>query len=543
MFSFSSLKLKTRLWIVIGMAALGMLILVLFAIVHQRASLLDDHKLRVQHLTQTAKTLVGHFYQLQQNGTLSEEQAKTQAKELLRQARYADNDYFFIYDFDGRAVMVAGKPEIEGQVMLGKKDAVGTPLWDLIVEHGKRGAGYIDYYFPRAGSDKPQHKISYIAGMPQWQWAIGTGVYVDDVDRQLLSLLWKNLLLAAVLLGVVIASAAMVVRSIRRELGGEPAYARDVLQKVANGDLTVAVQIEGQEHSLLMALSQTLAALRSMMQGIANSADQVASNTHEIASSSHQVSDASRYQSDATMNMAAAVEELTVSINHISGSAAQTRDASDTAVNLAAEGSSQVERSADQMKAMSQTVADASTRIRELVERAKQIGSIVGVIKGIAAQTNLLALNAAIEAARAGEQGRGFAVVADEVRGLAERTAQATVEIESMIVSMQGDTQAAVTVMENAVPQVAAGVNLAEAAANILSQIRTGAETTLEQVREVATATHEQSTASTSIAQQLAKITEMVDSTAHSVAMTASSVEELETLSEELKRLISRFRY
>ena len=185
---------------------------------------------------------------------------------------------------------------------------------------------------------------------------------------------------------------------------------------------------------------------------------------------------------------------------------------------------------------------DASQRIHKLEERANQISSIAGVIKEIAGQTNLLALNAAIEAARAGEQGRGFAVVADEVRKLAERTSTATVEIEQKIAGIQAETVEVVGVMNSALPQVATGVEAAEQAADTLRRIKDGAQSTLDRVREVAESTREQSVASDSIAQKVEEIATMVEETTAAMHSTAQTAEDLERISGELNALVSRFR-
>ena len=164
------------------------------------------------------------------------------------------------------------------------------------------------------------------------------------------------------------------------------------------------------------------------------------------------------------------------------------------------------------------------------------------MIKEIAGQTNLLALNAAIEAARAGEQGRGFAVVADEVRKLAERTATATVEIEQMIAGIQTDTVEVVGVMDAALPQVTAGVSAAEGAADSLRKIKDGAQSTLASIRDVADATNEQSMASTSIARKVEEIATMVDETTAAMQSTAETASDLEKIAKELTELMSRFR-
>jgi methyl-accepting chemotaxis protein len=181
--------------------------------------------------------------------------------------------------------------------------------------------------------------------------------------------------------------------------------------------------------------------------------------------------------------------------------------------------------------------------IRSLESRTNEISSIANVIKEIAAQTNLLALNAAIEAARAGEQGRGFAVVADEVRKLAERTSAATEEIGGMIGAIQSDTASAVGAMDQALPQVERGVELAQEAAQSLRDIRDGAGTTLNRIRDVALATREQSAASNAIAQQVESIAQMVEETSASMQQTAESAHNLEQVAQELGALVARFRH
>ena len=227
----------------------------------------------------------------------------------------------------------------------------------------------------------------------------------------------------------------------------------------------------------------------------------------------------------------------------LSRSARDTATNSSAAAALAEKGEEKTAEAADEMTRIAQTVGSASQRIQELVGRAREIGSIANVIKEIAAQTNLLALNAAIEAARAGEQGRGFAVVADEVRGLAERTAGATVQIEDMIKGIQKDTSGAVDAMSSVSAQVDSGVAQMHDAADSLREIRVGAGVALDRIRDVADATKEQSAASNAIAQQVEQIAQMVDGTSSAMLDAANSVDDLEVLSSSLNEVVGRFRY
>jgi methyl-accepting chemotaxis protein len=342
-------------------------------------------------------------------------------------------------------------------------------------------------------------------------------------------------------LGASLFLAWLVISHLMRDLGGEPRYVSEVMKSVADGDLTVDVR-GGAEHSVLAAVRATVATLREMMRTIRDSADAVATGSHEIASASQALANHANSGSDAASSMAAAVEEMTVSVTHISESARETEVNSTHSAKLANEGEARANRATAEMNAIAVSIGGASERIATLVTRANEVGNIAGVIKDIAAQTNLLALNAAIEAARAGEQGRGFAVVADEVRGLAERTAKATVQIEQMIGAIQGETQHAVEAMEAMKPQVRSGVELVDSAASSLREIREGSSDTLARVRDVANATHEQSAASTAIAQQVEQIAQMVDHTSVSVKQTAGAAAELERTAGRLSEMVRRFR-
>jgi methyl-accepting chemotaxis protein len=342
-------------------------------------------------------------------------------------------------------------------------------------------------------------------------------------------------------LGGALILAWLVSSGLIRELGGEPRYVNEVMKEIAEGDFSRDVA-GGAPDSVLAAVRSTVNSLREIIRTIRDAAEKVAAGAHQIAAAAQTLSESANAGADATSSMSAAVEQMTVSIGHISDSARDSESNSARSVELASEGEERAGRARQEVSAMSTSIGDAAARIGTLVVRVNEIGAIAGVIKDIAAQTNLLALNAAIEAARAGEQGRGFAVVADEVRGLAERTAAATVQIVQMIASIQEQTQQAVAAMEAAKPQVSRGVELVDSAAASLQEIRQGAGDTLAKVRDVAGATNEQSAASTAIAQQVEQIAQMVDHTSASVKQTADAAAELERTAARLNEMLGRFR-
>ncbi len=539
--SMHTLRVSTRMQILVGLMLLGLLSLCLTALFQLKSGMLEDRKQTTQALVESAMGVLSYHQKQVETGKMSEEEAKKQAIETLRAQRYDKTNYFFILDNSHHYILIPPKPENEGKDVADMKDARGKFLMKEIVATALAGGGFVDYWFPKAGQTTPEPKLAYVGNFALWGWVIGTGIYIDDVDSEFRR---EAILLGGISLGLLLLLSLVgwqVGSSIVRQLGGEPAAATAIMERVASGDLTASLD-NAPAGSLLHALANMVASLRTLVGEINNDANSLVSNASRIAQASAEVSRAAEQQSDATSAMAAAIEELTVSSNHISDSARDTSLDSNQAVELAGQGTARVQQASQAIEKISDTVSNASNRIRALEERASQISSIANVIKDIAGQTNLLALNAAIEAARAGEQGRGFAVVADEVRKLAERTSAATAEIEQMIVGIQNDTIGAVEAMDAALPEVQEGVQLAASATESLRAIEDGARRTLLRIGEVADSTHEQSTTSTSIAQRVEQIANMVDETTGTIRDTSETAHQLEVIANNLKQQIGRFR-
>lgn len=539
--SMNSLRVSTRIQLLVGLMLIGLVALCLTALFQLKTSMMEDRKQKTQNLVEVSVGIIAHHHKLFSEGKLSEDDAKIAARNSLRPLRYGKYDYYFGIDTNGVYFLHGGNQAVEGQNKLDLKDTNGKFLIKDLIAAAQAGGGFVEYWFPRAGQQTSEQKLSYAALFAPWNWVIGTGIYIDDVERE-----YKQAatLLGGISFGLLILLSVIgwqVGGSVLRQLGGEPNLATDIMRRVASGDLTASIG-NAPQGSLLAALDEMVKSLRDLMSQLTANANQLVSNAEQIKHASSEVSKASEHQTDATSAMAAAIEELTVSSNHISDSARDTEEDSRNAMTLSAEGAQRVGQAKLAIQKIATTVTDASGRIRALEERAKQVSSIANVIKDIAGQTNLLALNAAIEAARAGEQGRGFAVVADEVRKLAERTSSATTEIEQMIQGIQSDTVGAVEAMSAALPEVEQGVQLASHASESLRGIEDGAGRTLDRIGEVASATREQSVASTSIAQRVEEIAQMVEETTITIRSTADAADHLEQIAQELKQQVGRFK-
>ncbi len=543
---FTNATLRTRLFLIVLAAFLGMAILAGISAYNAREALMESRKALIKAGVQGMYNAVAELQKLESEGKLSKEDAQRFARDTLRSARYGGTDgkteYYYAWTMEGVGVSHI-KRELEGQLMIDKiKDGQGRyTIRDIVSALSSASEAFVETSFPRPGGKEALPKLQFVMKFPAWNWLIGTGIYTDDIDAEFRQILIHHLITALGLTVLIALMSFAIARSILRQIGGEPSEAAAVMQQVASGDLTAKLPttVPG---SLMAALDGMVKSLHDLIHQVRGHANTLVQNAEQIKHASDEVAVAAEHQSDATSAMAAAIEELTVSSNHISDSARETEQDSRDAMSLADEGSHRVDQATHAIQKIANTVSEASNRIRALEERASQVSTIANVIKDIAGQTNLLALNAAIEAARAGEQGRGFAVVADEVRKLAERTALATTEIEQMINGIQTETVGAVDAMSAALPEVEQGVHLAGQASESLRSIEAGATRTLDRVGEVASATREQSAASTAIAQRVEEIAQMVDETTATIRGTAESATDLEHIAHDLMRQIDRFK-
>ena len=290
------------------------------------------------------------------------------------------------------------------------------------------------------------------------------------------------------------------------------------------------------------ALNRLIDRMQENLKGIQARAHSVAQSAAAMSATSGQVATAAHQQSEAASNMAATVEEMTVSINHVGDRAQEADRLSHDSGKLAQSGETIIGRTVDDINKISVTVNQAAENISSLDKHSQEIANVVAVIKEVAEQTNLLALNAAIEAARAGEQGRGFAVVADEVRKLAERTSSSTQEIAATIEAMRSSANKATAGMDDVVTEVRRGVDSAREASEAIRQIGQGSHQAVEMVGEITAAIHEQASAMTSIAQQVERIAQMSEESSAAAENSAQTAQDLDALAREMQKIVSAYK-
>ena len=326
-----------------------------------------------------------------------------------------------------------------------------------------------------------------------------------------------------------------VYRRIIAALGGEPAVASEVVKQVAAGDLSVEIPVANTDStSLLAAMKVMQSNLQKLIGEIQTNADMVTSAAKKMTIAAENVAGSSQQQSASSLEIAAAMEQSTVSINLMSDSANRAQTISGDSELLMNETSGVVSEAVNRIAKIATVVEQASQTVRTLGQESENVSKIVLVIKEVADQTNLLALNAAIEAARAGEQGRGFAVVADEVRKLAERTTQSTQEITTMISSMQSSARDAVTCIEDAVANVNEGVILTKRVGESVSRLGASSHEVKGVIIDVSSALREQNAASNEIARNVEQIAQTIERNSGAVGEVAKAATELQQLANSL---------
>lgn len=509
-----------------------------------KTKLVGERKQQIKEATEIAAGIVQYQISLKDQGNVNQ---------ALRDIRFGSAGYFFIYDSKGKNIFHALLPALEGQDKIDMTDPRGTKIIVGLLNAAQRGDGHFSYYYQKPNTNEQIEKLSYVTMVPGTDWMLGTGAYIDDIEavvedyritvtEQMVDKSYGLLLIALLLTGftafiIMIAAHRMVVpiQKMAENLN-------DIAK--GEGDLTKRLLVKGEDE--IAQLGQSFNLFVDKLQTIIGD---VASATTKVKEAANAIHDQTKVMSsqlishnNETDQVVTAITEMSSTASEVAQNTTQVAEATQAATGDVANAQRCVDASLEEIAGLMEQINHAAGSIQSLSEQSQKINSVLSVIGGIAEQTNLLALNAAIEAARAGEQGRGFAVVADEVRNLASRTQASTLEINEMLSALHKLVAQAVKTMEDSQQSCVRSVASSRAISESLGSVTSAVTAINDMSTQIATAATEQSSVTEEINRNVYAIQEIVNELLHSSQDAARISQTVSQEGTNLGKLVGQFK-
>ncbi|WP_394201155.1 methyl-accepting chemotaxis protein [Shewanella waksmanii] len=471
----------------------------------------------------------------------------------LRNLTFGNAGYFFIYDEQGTSIFHGLSPDIEGSNKIGLTDPNGKKIIVGLLEAAKYGNGVFSYHYQKPGASELIEKLSFAAMIPGTNWMIGSGAYLDDIEAEvsdfrriasehMFDKAVTILLIALVMLAITAVAVLMLSQTIVNPIRSMLTNLEEIAK--GEGDLTKRLKVDGKDEIAMLgaAFNTFVEKLQGLIVEVTNVTGEVKQGADTISNQTQHIAAQLVSHNNETDQVVTAITEMSATASEVAQSTTQVAEATSAATDDVANAQQCVDSSLGEVSNLMAEIDAAAGHIQSLSEQSQKINSVLTVIGGIAEQTNLLALNAAIEAARAGEQGRGFAVVADEVRSLASRTQSSTLEISDMLNELHNLVSLAVDSMESSQQSCNRSVTSSRAISDSLGAVTSAVTSINDMSTQIATAATEQSSVTEEINRNVFAIQDIVNELLSASESGEQVSANLAEEGENLGRLVAQFK-
>jgi len=538
------MSLRVKIWILSGLIFIGLLGIMLIGLFTLRYSSNLDNSARVEELLNSTYATVVQMENLAASGKLDEAKAKETATQILRNNIYHKSEYVYVADEKLNFVATPLDPQLHGTSFHEFRDGNGKSVGDILLAAVDKADGKTArYHWTQKQKDGSiEDKLSIAKVSPRWKWVVGTGIGFNEVNARFWDTAKWQLLICILVALIIVVPVFIFAFRLERGLGGELRDVLSLVRTVAAGDLREhRIDHTVPEESIYGSVLRMRSDLRAMIGRIAQSVSSLHNVSDVIVHKAETSSAMAENQSLNTSKIAASAEEFNQQTKAAMQQAKQATQQTDSASNTAAKGQTLISGAVKSFVEIEASVSMTQSSIDALADRINSISAIVSVITEVANQTNLLALNAAIEAARAGEQGRGFAVVADEVRGLAQRTTQATKEISETITSVQNSSRTTKQHMDDMVGQLNHGIRQTRDGGETVKIIQQETDEVAKIVGFIGHAMVEHVTASSMILDYVSQVEESSLGTKDAAQGTLAASQQIRQASDQLSHMLEGF--
>ncbi|MGI2037995.1 methyl-accepting chemotaxis protein [Shewanella frigidimarina] len=478
-----------------------------------RSELISERKNQLKEAVQIAQGVVEYQLALGSNGNVNG---------ALRDLRFGSAGYFFMYDDAGVNIFHPTMPELEGQNKIDMADPNGTKIIVGLLDAAKSGTGNFSYYYKKPGSEQLVEKLGFAVMIPNTNWMLGSGAYIDDIEESIAGYetykteemnqkAFMFLLIALGLTGITAFGVVLMAHKMVVPIQNMATSLNDIAK--GEGDLTKRLDITSEDEigQLGSAFNLFIDKLQHIMGDVAGATDRVKQAAQSINGQTVSMTEQLYNHNNEIDQIVTAITEMSATAHDVAHNTNMVAEATHAASDNVTKAQDCVDTSLTEVSNLMSQIDNAAANVKSLSEQSKKINSVLSVIGGIADQTNLLALNAAIEAARAGEQGRGFAVVADEVRNLASRTQASTVEINEMLSELHKLVTQTVQTMEESQVSCLSSVESSRAISESLGAVTSSVTSINDMSTQIATAATEQSSVTEEINRNINSVQEIVN--------------------------------